>query len=104
METENQNTLNGKDLSRIVDTLADFSYAEVTNVVHQIFRRYTEASKGDRTAVFFIADHSTGKFSVYTCSPNKQSLPNVIANAMEKYKTLAEAIIEAADWYQANRD
>lgn len=104
METENQNTLNAKDLSRIVDTLADFSYAEVANVVNQIFRRYTEASKGDRTTVFFIADHSTGKFSAYTCSPNKQYLADVIANAMENYKPLAEAIIEAADWYQANRD
>lgn len=104
METENQNTLNAKDLSRIADTLADFSYVEVVNVVHQIFRRYTEASNDDRTAVFFIADHSTGKFSAYTCSPNKQYLANVIANAMEKHKPLAEAIIEAADWYQANRD
>ena len=104
METENQNTLNAKDLSRIVDTLADSSYAEVANVVNQIFRRYTEASKGDRTTVFFIADHSTGKFSAYTCSPNKQYLADVIANAMENYKPLAEAIIEAADWYQANRD
>lgn len=104
METENQNTLNVKDLSRIADTLVDFPYAEVTNVVRQIFMRYTEASKGDRTAVFFIADHSTEKFSAYTCSPNKQSLANVIANAMENYKPLAEAIIEATDWYQANRD
>ena len=104
METENQNTLNAKDLSRIADTLADFSYAEVRDVVNQIFRRYTEASKDNCTAVFFIADHSTGKFSAYTCSPNKQSLANVIGNAMEKYKPLAEAIIEAADWYQANRD
>ena len=104
METENQNTLNAKDLSRIVDTLADSSYAEVANVVNQIFRRYTEASKGDRTTVFFIADHSTGKLFACTRSPNKQSLANVIANAMEKYKPLAEAIIEAADWYQANRD
>lgn len=104
METENQNTLNAKDLSRIVDTLADFSYVEVANVVNQIFRRYTEASNDDRTTVFFIADHSTGKYSACTCSPNKQYLANVIANAMEKYKPLAEAIIEAADWYQANRD
>ena len=104
METENQNTLNAEDLSRIADTLADFSYAEVGGVVNQIFRRYTEASKGDRTTVFFIADHSTGKLFACTRSPNKQSLANVIANAMEKYKPLAEAIIEAADWYQANRD
>ena len=104
METENQNTLNAEDLSRIADTLADFSYAEVGNVVNQILERYVEAFNDTRTAVFFIADHSTGKFSAYTCSPNKQYLADVIANAMENYKPLAEAIIEAADWYQANRD
>lgn len=55
METENQNTLNAKDLSRIADTLADFSYAEVRDVVNQIFRRYTEASKDNCTAVFFYS-------------------------------------------------
>lgn len=55
METENQNTLNAEDLSRIADTLADFSYVEVANVVNQIFRRYTEASNDDRTTVFFYS-------------------------------------------------
>ena len=104
METENQNTLNAEDLSRIADTLADFSYAEVGGVVNRILERYVETFDGTRTTVFFIADHSTGKLFACTRSPNKQSLANVIANAMEKYKPLAEAIIEAADWYQANRD
>ena len=52
METENQNTLNAEDLSRIADTLADFSYAEVGNVVNQILERYVEAFNDTRTTVF----------------------------------------------------